>query len=139
MGYQGFQRGHPRWGGRKKGVTYKCKTYADAPIRQIKEAAMVRGPAIIAELWKIVSDKFHKKGNCSYRYDTDARIKAMSILLERAYGRPAQEVTATVKKTLEDFSDQEIAIVLGLSLEDIYKQDTTLDENGLPIDPDKIN
>src|SRR5262249_46328547 len=95
-GFQGFQRAHPRYGGRKPGSITKHRAAAS----NIKIAAQSHGPEIIAELWRIVSARRHKRGDSSYVYDTDARLKSMAILLERGYGRPAQEVTATVKKSV---------------------------------------
>jgi len=133
-GFQGFQPGHRKFGGRKPGSISKHRIAAS----NIKLAAQSHGLEIVQELWRIVSAKSHKPPY-AHCYDADARIKACAILLERGYGRPAQEVTASVKKHFDDFSDEEIAIVLGVSLEDIHKQDALPDGDDLPTDPTKLN
>jgi hypothetical protein len=42
-----------------------------------------------------------------------ARVAAASALLDRAYGRPAQEIAVTPRGSIHDFSDDELASIAG--------------------------
>jgi hypothetical protein len=83
-------------------------------LANIKAAAQVHGPEIIAALWHIVSAKSHKQGG-GFVYDIGARLKAMSILLDRGYGRPAQDITVATKQDIDEYSDDELLVIAGVS------------------------
>jgi len=131
-----FQKGHKRWGGRKKGMLSKHGIATS----NIKIACQKFGPTIVDELWKIASART-KTG--ALRYDVDARLRAMQLLLERGYGRPAQEVTMQVKKHIDDFSDEELLIVDAAARavqDDNAAQDGEMPNGDVPpVDPTKLN
>jgi len=127
-----FQKGHKKIGGRKPGS--RNKTYG-AIRDSIKSEAQKHGPEIIEELWRIISAKDKRDRHV---YDIDPRLKAMTLLLERGYGRPAQEITMTVKKDIDDYSDAELAVIAGVSLEDSSLGTDPAPEEG-PSDPHQLH
>jgi len=127
-----FQKGHKKIGGRKPGS--RNKTYG-AIRDSIKTEAQKHGPEIIEELWRIISAKDKRDRHV---YDIDPRLKAMNLLLERGYGRPAQEITMTIKKDVNDYSDNELALIAGISSEDESLGDTAAAESS-PSDPHQLH
>jgi hypothetical protein len=124
----GFQKGHPRYGGRKK-------LQRKVPLADIKSAAQMHGPAIIEMLWAIVGEKT-KSGR--WAYETDSRLKAMQVLLDRGYGRPMQDISLTVKKHVDDYTDNELALVAGISLEDGSIAEIAMEDEG-PKETDRVH
>ena len=82
-------KGHPKAGGRKRGVPNKATA-------EIKALAQEYGSEMIAELYDLTKSK-----------DERIKLAAIGMMLERGYGRAAQAVTMTTDvgenfiKTLE--------------------------------------
>jgi hypothetical protein len=125
-----FQPEHPRYGGRKKGQT--CQYKHRAALNDIKAAAQRHGEEIIAELSRIAFEK--NADGTAHTYEIEHRIKAMHILLERGYGRPAIDISVATKKSIDDFSDEELAIIAGISI----SEDGDLEEDP-DADPDQLH
>ena len=77
MATRGSPKGHKKAGGRPKGVPNKITA-------SIKALAGKHGPDAIAKLVKIMKDK---------KAPHATQIAACRELLDRGYGKPAQEVT----------------------------------------------
>lgn len=42
-----------------------------------------------------------------------ARVNAATTLIERGYGKPSQDMNLNVKRSIDDFTDEELAILAG--------------------------
>ncbi len=92
-------RGLPRTGGRQKGTPNKATA-------EIRELAREHAPACVAELARLSTEA----------QSESARVQAIGMLLDRAYGKASQsqqiDVSMPVGISVEDLTDEELLAII---------------------------
>ena len=91
-------KGHPRYGGRTKGVPNRVT-------RELKSLAQAYGPEALRCAVRIMRRR---------TASDQAKLAAVAIILDRAYGRPAQntEINLTGDLNIESMSDRQLAALI---------------------------
>lgn len=89
----GVRKGERR-GGRQVGTPNKATA-------EVREIAAAWGPAAISKAAELAGLVKNEAGEIVGQAESEqARIAALGIILDRAYGRPPQAISADVRKTL---------------------------------------